>query len=58
METGLDSEEMELWLTKTLNESAKESPKTIAERLLSGAVALSGGRAKDDITVTVVIMEK
>ncbi len=58
LETGLDGEEMELWLSKTLDDSQGESAKVIAERLVSGAVALSGGKAKDDITVIVAVIDK
>ncbi|MEG0874358.1 MAG: stage II sporulation protein E [Clostridiales bacterium] len=56
LETGLDISEMELWLTETLNESAKEEAHTIAERILSGSVAFCGGKPKDDMTITVAVM--
>lgn len=54
----LSEEEMEMWLTKTLQESAGESPKVISERIISGVVSLSGGKAQDDMTVTVAVLEK
>lgn len=56
-ETDIVSDEMEYWLTKTVQESQKESAKVIGERILSGALNFCGGKAKDDMSITVFVVE-
>lgn len=49
--TGVSEEEMDVWLARTVEDSRREEPRIIAERIISGAVAFSGGQPKDDMTV-------
>ena len=58
LDTGLNRDEMEYWLTKTLADSAGEEARIIAERLLNGALAFSKGSARDDMTVTAVVFKE
>ena len=39
LDTGVNRDEMEYWLTRTFAESAGEEARIVAERLLNGALA-------------------
>ncbi len=57
LDTGLKLEEMEFWISKTLEDSRQEEPRIIAERLISGAVSFAGGKPRDDMTITVALVQ-
>lgn len=57
LDTGLKLEEMEFWISKTLEDSREEEPRIIAERLISGAVSFAGGKPKDDMTIMVALVQ-
>ncbi len=56
LDTGLKLEEMEFWISKTLEDSREEEPRIIAERLISGAVSFAGGKPRDDMTIMVALV--
>lgn len=58
LDTGVNRDEMEYWLTRTFAESAGEEARIVAERLLNGALAFSKGSARDDMTVTAVVIKE
>ena len=41
------------WLIPLIEESCKENPKVIGERIANKAVMIGGGKVRDDISVTV-----
>ena len=52
-ETAVGSEEPDSWLVSLVEENYKEEAKIIGERIANKAVAIGGGKVRDDITVTV-----
>lgn len=56
LQTGISEEEMEVWLARTVEDSRREEPRIVAERIISGAVAFSGGATKDDMTVMATLI--